>query len=89
MFGRDVAFDCNYEPLKLFSTKDLRGFLINGFSDFEHNLRKLESSFTGIEQSFFHLMHKTESPKDMFDRFLVALDRRVEKFFTAFDEAVI
>jgi len=34
-------------------------------------------------------LHKSESPKDIFDRFLVALDKRVERFFAAFDEAVL
>jgi hypothetical protein len=89
VFGRDVTFDCNYEPLKLFSTKDLRGFLVNGFEEFEKNLRRLEANFTGLESSFFHLLHKAESPKEIFDRFLIALDKRVELFFEAFNESII
>ena len=89
MFGKDATFDCNYEPLKLFSAKDLKGFLINGFEDFEKNLRRLEANFSGLETSFFHLLHKSESPKEVFDRFLIALDKRVEKFFETFNEAIV
>ncbi|KAL4485472.1 hypothetical protein ABPG72_008340 [Tetrahymena utriculariae] len=88
-FGRDVTIDCNYEPQKLFSSKELRGFLVNGFQEFEQNLKKLEQRFSGLESSFYHLLHKGDTPKDMFDRFLVTLDKRVEKFFESFDESVI
>ncbi|KAL4438262.1 hypothetical protein ABPG74_009685 [Tetrahymena malaccensis] len=88
-FGRDVTIDCNYEPQKLFSTKELRGFLVNGFQEFEQNLKKLEQRFSGLESSFYHLLHKGDTPKDIFDRFLVTLDKRVEKFFESFDESVI
>lgn len=52
-------------------------------------MKKLESNFCGLESSFFHLLHKAETPKELFDRLLVTLDRRVEKFFETFEEAVI
>jgi hypothetical protein len=84
-----VTVECNYEPLKLFSSKDLRGLLITNFEGFEKNLRKLEATFTSLESSFFHLLYKAESPKEVFDRFLITLDSRVEKFFEAFNESVV